>query len=51
VGGIGGLLGGGNLFNQNTYSQQMYNNLTAGGKQYAESIIRTWWSSTRIQSI
>jgi hypothetical protein len=38
VGTIGGLLGGGNLFNQNTYSQQMYNNLTAAGKQYADQL-------------
>ena len=38
VGGIAGLLGGGNLFNQNTYSQQMYNNLTSGGKQYADQL-------------
>jgi hypothetical protein len=35
---IAGLLGGGNLFNQNTYSQQMYNNLTSGGKQYADQL-------------
>jgi hypothetical protein len=28
VGGIIGALKGGDLFNQNTYSQQMYNNLT-----------------------
>jgi hypothetical protein len=38
VGGIAGLLGGGNLFNQNTYSQQMYNNLTSEGKAYASSL-------------
>jgi hypothetical protein len=38
IGTIGGLLGGGNLFNQNTYSQQMYNNLTAAGKQYADQL-------------
>ena len=38
VGGIAGLLGGGNLFNQNTYSQQMYNNLTPEGKAYASSL-------------
>jgi len=38
VGGIAGLLGGGNLFNQNTYSQQMYNNLTPEGKSYASSL-------------
>ena len=38
VGGIAGLLGGGNLFNQNTYSQQMYNNLTSGCKQYADQL-------------
>lgn len=38
VGGIAGLLGGENLFNQNTYSQQMYNNLTPGGKAYASSL-------------
>jgi hypothetical protein len=40
LGPIGGLLevigalNGGNLFNQNTYSQQMYNNLTSEGKAY-----------------
>jgi hypothetical protein len=38
VGGIAGLLGGGNLFNQNTYSQQMYNNLTPEGKAYASGL-------------
>jgi hypothetical protein len=38
IGGIAGLLGGGGLFNQNTYSQQMYNNLTAAGKQYADQL-------------
>jgi hypothetical protein len=38
IGGIAGLVGGGNLFNQNTYSQQMYNNLTSGGKQYADQL-------------
>jgi hypothetical protein len=56
---IGGLVGGimlellkgGNLFNQNTYSQQMYNNLTPEGKAYARSFIWTWRSFTRIQSI
>ena len=38
VGGIFGALKGGGLFNQNTYSQQMYNNLTPGGKAYASSL-------------
>jgi hypothetical protein len=38
IGGIAGLVGGGGLFNQNTYSQQMYNNLTAAGKQYADQL-------------
>jgi uncharacterized protein YgfB (UPF0149 family) len=38
VGGIAGLLGGGDLFNQNSYSQQMYNNLTPEGKTYASSL-------------
>jgi len=38
VGGIFGALKGGDLFNQNTYSQQMYNNLTPGGQAYANSL-------------
>ena len=38
AGTIGGLLGGGDLFNQNTYSQQMYNNLTPEGKAYASNL-------------
>jgi hypothetical protein len=45
------LLGGGDLFNQNTYSQQMYNNLTSQGQGYVRSFIWTWRSFTRIQSI
>ena len=38
LGPIGGLMGGGDLFNQNSYSQQMYNNLTPEGKTYASSL-------------
>jgi hypothetical protein len=38
IGGIAGLVGGGGLFNQNTQSHQMYNNLTAAGKQYADQL-------------
>jgi hypothetical protein len=38
MGGIAGLVGGGDLFNQNTYSQQMYNNLTPEGKAYADQL-------------
>ena len=38
AGTIGGLMGGGDLFNQNSYSQQMYNNLTPEGKTYASSL-------------
>jgi hypothetical protein len=38
VGGIIGALKGGDLFNQNTYSQQMYNNLTPEGKAYASRL-------------
>jgi hypothetical protein len=38
IGGIIGGLKGGNLFNQNTYSQQMYNNLTSQGQGYVDRL-------------
>jgi len=38
VGGIFGALKGGGLFNQNTYSQQMYNNLTSQGQRYVDQL-------------
>ena len=38
IGGIFGALKGGDLFNQNTYSQQMYNNLTSQGQRYVDQL-------------
>jgi len=38
IGGIIGGLKGGDLFNQNTYSQQMYNNLTSQGQGYVDRL-------------
>jgi len=38
VGTIGGLLGGGNLFNPNTYSQNAYNFSTPQGQKYIDTL-------------